>query len=275
MFVVPENRRISQELLVPPGDGGQAPKPGRSSSPKSSRSPHATRSRSRASSKCSATTPTPAWKSRSRCASTICRTSFAPAVKKASARFDGKVSDADIAGREDVRELPLVTIDGETARDFDDAVYCEPRGEGLSPARRDRRRQPLCGTWRCARSRGAQARQLGVFPAARHSHAAGSAVERAVLAQSARRPPVHGVRHEHRRARRGRRLSFLSGGHVVARAVHLYRGRRYSRESAGCGGRRAPRAGAAADESLPALPGARQVARQARRDRFRDDRDRR
>ncbi|MDQ5889193.1 MAG: ribonuclease [Pseudomonadota bacterium] len=32
--------------------------------------------------------------------------------------------------REDVRDLPLVTIDGETARDFDDAVYCEKQGKG-------------------------------------------------------------------------------------------------------------------------------------------------
>ncbi|WP_249384015.1 ribonuclease R [Chitinivorax sp. B] len=32
--------------------------------------------------------------------------------------------------REDLREMPLVTIDGETARDFDDAVYCEPAGKG-------------------------------------------------------------------------------------------------------------------------------------------------
>lgn len=33
-------------------------------------------------------------------------------------------------GREDLRELPLVTIDGETARDFDDAVYAERQGKG-------------------------------------------------------------------------------------------------------------------------------------------------
>ena len=33
-------------------------------------------------------------------------------------------------GREDLRKLPLVTIDGADAKDFDDAVYCEPQGEG-------------------------------------------------------------------------------------------------------------------------------------------------
>ncbi len=32
--------------------------------------------------------------------------------------------------RLDLRHLPLVTIDGEDARDFDDAVYCEPAGSG-------------------------------------------------------------------------------------------------------------------------------------------------
>jgi len=40
------------------------------------------------------------------------------------------VQDADVAGREDFRDLPIVTIDGETARDFDDAVYVERRGDG-------------------------------------------------------------------------------------------------------------------------------------------------
>ena len=40
------------------------------------------------------------------------------------------VSESEFAGREDFRSLPIVTIDGETARDFDDAVYVERREDG-------------------------------------------------------------------------------------------------------------------------------------------------
>ena len=40
------------------------------------------------------------------------------------------VSVAECEGRRDLRNLPFVTIDGETAKDFDDAVYAEPQGKG-------------------------------------------------------------------------------------------------------------------------------------------------
>ncbi len=40
------------------------------------------------------------------------------------------VSPAEIEGRADFRALPIVTIDGETAKDFDDAVYVEPASKG-------------------------------------------------------------------------------------------------------------------------------------------------
>ncbi len=41
-----------------------------------------------------------------------------------------EVLTKDKAGRVDLRDLPLVTIDGEDARDFDDAVFCEPKKSG-------------------------------------------------------------------------------------------------------------------------------------------------
>ncbi|MCW9025017.1 MAG: ribonuclease R [Gammaproteobacteria bacterium] len=52
------------------------------------------------------------------------------AVEDEIAGYTPEVSEADKDGREDIRQLPLVTIDGEDARDFDDAVYCEPNKDG-------------------------------------------------------------------------------------------------------------------------------------------------
>ncbi len=45
-------------------------------------------------------------------------------------RFGEHVPEDAMKDRQDLRNLPLVTIDGEDARDFDDAVYCEPHGKG-------------------------------------------------------------------------------------------------------------------------------------------------
>ena len=55
---------------------------------------------------------------------------FLPAAVKQADAYPRLVQKRDWEGRVDLRELPLVTIDGETARDFDDAVYCEPQGKG-------------------------------------------------------------------------------------------------------------------------------------------------
>ena len=47
-----------------------------------------------------------------------------------AARFGARIEDGDQGSRWDLRGLPLVTIDGEDARDFDDAVYCAPTPKG-------------------------------------------------------------------------------------------------------------------------------------------------
>jgi ribonuclease R len=41
-----------------------------------------------------------------------------------------EVEPSELVGRKDLRHLPLITIDGEDARDFDDAVYCKPKLTG-------------------------------------------------------------------------------------------------------------------------------------------------
>ncbi len=55
---------------------------------------------------------------------------FSPAAIKLAESYSAQVQAKDFQGRRDLRELPLITIDGETARDFDDAVFCEPQGKG-------------------------------------------------------------------------------------------------------------------------------------------------
>ncbi|MFQ1040817.1 ribonuclease R [Gilliamella sp. CG16] len=56
---------------------------------------------------------------------------FPKAVEKEVNKFGDEVPEKAKKGRKDLRDLPLVTIDGEDARDFDDAVYCQKnRGGG-------------------------------------------------------------------------------------------------------------------------------------------------
>lgn len=56
---------------------------------------------------------------------------FPQAVLDEAAAVPLTVDAATAAQRVDLRELPLVTIDGEDAKDFDDAVYCEPNRNGF------------------------------------------------------------------------------------------------------------------------------------------------
>lgn len=56
---------------------------------------------------------------------------FSTAALAETKKLPDAVRKSDWKGREDVTGLPLVTIDSETARDFDDAVFCERQGKGF------------------------------------------------------------------------------------------------------------------------------------------------
>jgi len=60
---------------------------------------------------------------------------FSPETLAQSAALPERIRSVDRKHRIDLTDVPLVTIDGEDARDFDDAVYCEPakagRGKGF------------------------------------------------------------------------------------------------------------------------------------------------
>ncbi|HEV7491708.1 MAG TPA: RNB domain-containing ribonuclease, partial [Rhodanobacteraceae bacterium] len=53
------------------------------------------------------------------------------ATLREAADVSPEVLPDEIAGRVDLRDVPLVTIDGADARDFDDAVYAEPNANGF------------------------------------------------------------------------------------------------------------------------------------------------
>ncbi|SEG05883.1 ribonuclease R [Nitrosomonas ureae] len=55
---------------------------------------------------------------------------FPPDVQKLSTQFPKNVLKKELSGRKDLCHLPLITIDGETAKDFDDAVFCTNDGKG-------------------------------------------------------------------------------------------------------------------------------------------------
>lgn len=58
-------------------------------------------------------------------------TSFPAGALAEAAKLPGDPGEADFTGRADLREAGFVTIDGRTARDFDDAIHMEPSGSGF------------------------------------------------------------------------------------------------------------------------------------------------
>ncbi len=56
---------------------------------------------------------------------------FSDKTEKEVKEIPEEIREEDLRGRRDLRDKPFVTIDGEDAKDFDDAVYVEEAGKGL------------------------------------------------------------------------------------------------------------------------------------------------
>lgn len=57
---------------------------------------------------------------------------FPPDAEREAAAFSRDPDEKSLSGREDLSRLPFVTIDGVTARDFDDAIYVKKTGQGYT-----------------------------------------------------------------------------------------------------------------------------------------------
>ncbi len=129
-FLVAENKRINQDILVPPDLKGSA-EPGQVVVVELIEQPSAHREPLGRVVRVLGRYTDPGMEIEIALSKHALPHEFSATAKRQAARLPSEVRPADRAGRLDLTALPLVTIDGETARDFDDAVYCERSGKGF------------------------------------------------------------------------------------------------------------------------------------------------
>ncbi len=129
-FVVAENRRISQDLLIPADarDGAQA---GQVVVARIDEQPGADREPVAHVVEVLGSVTDPGMEIEIALRKHALPFEFSDAAVREAKRLPKEVRDADRKGREDLTKLPIVTIDGVNARDFDDAVWCERDGRGF------------------------------------------------------------------------------------------------------------------------------------------------
>jgi ribonuclease R len=127
-YLVAENKRISQDILVPPDMRGKA-KPGQVVVAELVEQPSAHREAMARVVQILGNYTDPGMEIEIALRKHDLPYQFSAQAKRQAARFPQEVQKADRKDRTDITKLPLVTIDGETARDFDDAVYCERVGK--------------------------------------------------------------------------------------------------------------------------------------------------
>ena len=129
VFVVPENRRIAQDILVPPEKRARIrPQSGQVVMVDIIEQPSKFSKPIGRISEVLGNYADPGMEIEIALRKHDLPFEFSKAALDENRALPDRIRKADLAGREDLRGLPLVTIDGETARDFDDAVYCERKG---------------------------------------------------------------------------------------------------------------------------------------------------
>ena len=128
-FVTPQNRRLYQDILVPPGEEGKA-KPGDFVVVDIVEYPTKRAQAIGRVKEILGSDLNPSIHIELAIRNFGLPHVWSDAVKDETAGYGKQVPKNQLKGRYDIRHLPLVTIDGEDARDFDDAVYCEPNDQG-------------------------------------------------------------------------------------------------------------------------------------------------
>ena len=129
MIVVPENRRLAQDILVAPG-GRKKPEAGQIVTVELVEQPTKFAQPIGRIVEVLGNYADPGMEIEIALRKHDLPYEFSSEAKAQTRKLPDVVRKKDWAGREDLTKLPLVTIDGETARDFDDAVYCERQGKG-------------------------------------------------------------------------------------------------------------------------------------------------
>ncbi|HLX29621.1 MAG TPA: ribonuclease R [Casimicrobiaceae bacterium] len=129
-FVEAENRRINQDVLIPPGDRGGA-QPGQVVVAEIVEQPSAHGEAVGRVKEVLGSATDPGIEIEIALRKHDLPFEWSKAAARQAKRLPAEVRPADVKGRTDLTSLPLVTIDGESAKDFDDAVYCEPHGRGF------------------------------------------------------------------------------------------------------------------------------------------------
>ena len=129
-FIVAENRRINQDFLVP-AEGTGGAKVGEVVVAEIVEQPTANREAVARVTEVLGSATDPGIEIEIALRKHALPFEFEKDVQRQAKRLPTEVRPADRKGRVDLTGLPLVTIDGETAKDFDDAVYCERKGRNF------------------------------------------------------------------------------------------------------------------------------------------------